>query len=66
MGVNVGSLDRIIRLVAGIVLAVLYFNGTVAGGLGIVALVVGIVLILTALFKFCPIYGVLGLNTCPK
>lgn len=66
MGVNVGSLDRIIRLVAGIVLAVLYFNGTVAGGLGIVALVVGIVLILTALFKFCPIYRVLGLNTCPK
>lgn len=66
MNVNVGSLDRIIRLVAGIVLAVLYFNGTVTGGLGIIVLVVGIVLVLTALLRFCPIYRALGMNTCRK
>lgn len=66
MKINVGNLDRVIRLVVGVVLAVLFFNGTATGALGIASLVVGIILILTALFKFCPIYRVLGLNTCPR
>lgn len=66
MKMNVGTLDRVLRVLIGVVLAVLYFNGTVAGGLGVTLLVVGLVLILTALFKFCPIYRVLGLNSCPK
>jgi hypothetical protein len=64
MNSNVGSFDRILRIVLGIVLGVLYFNGTLAGGLGIAALIVGIVLIVTALIKFCPLYRILGLNTC--
>jgi hypothetical protein len=66
MNSNVGSLDRILRIILGVVLGVLYFNGTVAGTLGVVLLVVGIVLILTALIKFCPIYRILGMNTCPR
>jgi hypothetical protein len=63
---NVGNIDRILRIVIGIVLAVLYFKGTVAGGAGVALLVVGIVLIVTALIKWCPIWKVLGVNTCPK
>jgi uncharacterized membrane protein len=63
---NVGNIDRILRVIIGVVLAVLYFKGTLTGTLGVVLLVVGIVLILTALIKFCPIYKVLGMNTCPK
>ena len=66
MSANVGNLDRILRIVIGVVLAALYLYGTVTGALGVVLLVVGIVLILTALFKFCPIYRILGLNTCPR
>lgn len=66
MNANVGTLDRIVRIVAGIVLAVLYFKGTLTGTLGVVLLVLGIVLFLTALIKFCPIYRVLGLSSCPK
>lgn len=66
MNANVGTLDRIVRIIAGIVLAVLYFNGTLTGTLGVVLLVLGIVLFLTALVKFCPIYRLLGLSSCPK
>ncbi len=66
MNANVGKLDRIVRIVAGIVLAVLYFNGTLTGTLGVVLLVVGIVLILTALIKFCPLYRVIGMSSCRK
>lgn len=66
MNANVGTLDRVLRIVIGIVLAVLYFNGTVAGGLGITLLIVGIVLILTALFRWCPIWKAFGVNTCRR
>ena len=63
---NVGSLDRILRIIIGIVLAVLYLKGTVTGGAGVALLVVGLVLIVTALIKWCPIWKVLGVNTCPR
>jgi Protein of unknown function (DUF2892) len=66
MSANVGTIDRVLRILIGVVLAVLFFNGTVAGTLGVVLLVVGLVLILTALVKFCPIYRIFGASTCPR
>jgi len=66
MSANVGTIDRALRIIIGVVLAVLFFNGTVTGTLGVVLLVAGIVLILTALFKFCPIYRIFGASTCPR
>ena len=53
---NMGSLDRIIRVVLAIIFAVLYFSGTVTGTLGIILLVLGAVFLLTSLFSFCPLY----------
>ena len=60
MKVNVGSADRVLRIVAGAVLIGLAATGTVGlwGYLGVVPLATG-------LFRFCPAYGLLGLNTCP-
>jgi hypothetical protein len=60
MSSNVGGLDRIARIVAGLVLIALAVTGTVGvwGYIGIVPLATG-------LFKFCPLYTVLGLRTCP-
>lgn len=65
---NVGSTDRALRLVLGVVLLALtwiapmaVFHGTFAVTL---ATIVGLVMIGTALFRFCPLYRVLGLNTC--
>lgn len=57
---NVGGLDRVVRIVAGLGLVALAATGTV-GMWGYI----GIVPILTGTFKFCPAYTLLGMNTCP-
>jgi hypothetical protein len=62
---NMGGIDRIIRIVVAAVVAVLYFNGTLTGTVGIVALVLAAVFVLTSLVSFCPLYTLVGLNTCP-
>jgi hypothetical protein len=62
---NMGSPDRIIRISAAIVFAVLYFTGTVTGTWGIVLLVLGAIFLLTSFVGFCPLYAVLGMKTCP-
>lgn len=59
-----GSADRIIRLIAAAVLAALYFTGTVSGTLGIVLLVLAIVFVATSALSFCPLYTLVGVNTC--
>jgi len=61
---NMGSADRIIRVVIAAVLAFLYFNGTISGTLGIVAVVAAVVFVATSLISFCPLYPLLGINTC--
>jgi hypothetical protein len=61
---NMGSTDKVVRLSAAAVLAALYFTGTVTGTLGIVAIVAAGVFALTSLISFCPIYPILGINTC--
>lgn len=60
MKANVGSLDRILRVVAGLVLIALAATGTVGlwGWIGIVP-------VLTGLFRFCPLYSLIGIDTCP-
>ncbi len=60
---NMGSADKIVRLILAVVFAVLYFTGTVSGTLGIVLLVVGAIFLITPLINFCPLYRVLGIST---
>lgn len=60
-----GSADRIIRIVLAVVMGSLYFTGTVTATLGIVLLVLGIVFAATSAVSFCPLYTLVGLNTCP-
>ena len=61
---NMGTVDRIVRIVAAIVLAALFLNGTLSGVLGIVALVVAVVFLATSLLGSCPLYVPLGMSTC--
>ena len=60
MKINVGTIDRTLRILAGLVLIALAATGTVGwwGWLGAIPL-------LTGLFRTCPAYSVLGINTCP-
>jgi hypothetical protein len=65
MKVNMGSIDKTVRIIVAIVLGVLYFTGTITGTLGIIALVVGGVFLATSLVGFCPLYALFGMSTCP-
>jgi len=60
---NMGTIDRVIRVLLAVVFAYLYFSGTVAGVLGIILLVLGIVFLVTALVAFCPLYLPFKLST---
>ena len=63
---NMGSADKIIRVILAIVFAALYFTGTVSGTIGLVLLILGIVFLATSLISFCPLYLPFGINTCAK
>ena len=66
---NVGTVDRWIRGVVGVLLFILggwTWGGWQGSALGIIALVVGVVLLVTALVGLCPLYRLLGVNTCKE
>ena len=62
---NMGTVDRIIRLIIAALVAYLYYNKTISGTFGIVLLVIAAVFVVTSLVSFCPLYTLLGLSTCP-
>ena len=61
---NMGSADRVIRIMLALVFAGLYFGKIVEGTLGIILLVFGAVFVLTSLVSFCPLYAPFGISTC--
>lgn len=61
---NMGSADRIIRIIIAAIVGVLYFTGTISGTLGIVLLVLAGIFVLTSLISFCPLYAPFGISTC--
>lgn len=63
---NMGSADRIIRFILAAVVAVLYFTNVITGTLGIVLMVIAGIFVLTSFISFCPLYAIVGLNTCPS
>ena len=63
---NVGTIDKVIRILVAVVVVVLYFTNVISGTLGIVLLALAAVFVLTSLFSFCPIWLALGLSTRKK
>jgi hypothetical protein len=61
---NMGTADRIIRVIIAASVGVLFFTGTISGTLGIVLLVLAGVFVLTSLISFCPLYAPFGIRTC--
>lgn len=61
---NMGSADKIIRLIIAAIIVVLSFTHIIEGTLSIILLVVAAVFALTSLVSFCPFYTLLGINTC--
>ncbi len=62
---NMSSADSIIRIVIAAILVTLFFAKVVTGTLGIILLVVAGVFVLTSLVRFCPLYTLVGISTCP-
>ena len=60
MNKNVGGMDRVIRIAAGLILIVLAATGQIGawGWLGVIVLATG-------LFSFCGVYKLIGISTCP-
>lgn len=69
MKANVGTVDRLARLIIGIALIIVPFTGGLAffdaATYKYVAVAIGAVLVATAAIRFCPLYRILGLRTCP-
>lgn len=59
MKINVGGADRVLRIVAGFLLIGLTITGTIGvwGWVGVIVLATGI-------FSFCPVYSLMGVKTC--
>ena len=66
MKANVGGIDRILRMVLGVALIIVGAMGLLNVPWSYVAIGAGAVFLLTSLIRFCPIYPILGINTCGK
>ncbi|MGQ9852888.1 MAG: YgaP family membrane protein, partial [Candidatus Oleimicrobiaceae bacterium] len=60
---NMGSLDRTVRILAALVIALLYVFNVISGTLAIVLGIVAVVFLLTSFAGFCPLYVLLNINT---
>lgn len=61
---NVGGIDRVLRIIVGIVLISLVFIGDQIIGQNVVWGWIGIVPLATGILKFCPVYSLFGFKTC--
>lgn len=59
-----GNTDKLIRLVIAAIIAVLYYTGTISGTLALVLGIFAVIFTLTSLVNFCPLYILMGVNTC--
>ncbi|UKM64538.1 DUF2892 domain-containing protein [Flavobacteriaceae bacterium GSB9] len=61
---NMGSLDKGIRVIAAIVIALLYYFNVITGTLAYVLMALAIIFLITSFVSFCPLYAPFGINTC--
>ena len=63
---NMGTVDKVLRLLGAVLLVVLYLTGVVSGVLGIICLLIAVMFVVTSILGFCPLYVPLGINTGKK
>ena len=61
---NMGSLDKGIRITVAVAIALLYYFNVISGTLAYVLMAVAIIFLLTSFINFCPLYTILGINSC--
>lgn len=60
---NMSNIDRLIRAIVAVLLVYLYIGGIVTGAFGIILVVLGVILLITSVLGFCPIYALLKFST---
>jgi Protein of unknown function (DUF2892) len=63
---NMGTIDRVIRILLAIVFIVLYLNGSITGVVAIILGILAFVFIVTSLIGFCPLYAACKISTIKK
>jgi hypothetical protein len=63
---NLGTIDRVIRVILALVIILLYALNVISGGVGLTLLIISGVVLLTGIFGVCPLYIPLGLNSGAK
>jgi hypothetical protein len=63
---NMGSIDRVIRILIAVVIGILYFVNIISGTLAIILLIFAVVFIITSFISFCPLYLPFGISTKAK
>ena len=63
---NLGTVDKVIRVLVAVIVLVLYFTHVISGILAVILLILAGVFVVTSLFGTCPLYLALGLNTGKK
>lgn len=64
MKANMGTVDRVVRVVLAAAMAGLILTGVVQGVVAIILGVLAAVFVLTSLVSFCPLYAPFGISTC--
>ncbi len=63
MKTNMAVIDRIVRTLVAVLVAIGYFTGVLSGTWAIVLGIVAVVFLLTSIVGFCPIYALLGISS---
>jgi hypothetical protein len=63
---NMGTIDKVIRILVAVVVVILYFTHVISGTLAIILLAISAVFVLTSLLGFCPLYLPLSIHTNKK
>ncbi len=63
---NMGTTDKVIRILVALLIIVLYFTHQISGTLAIIGLILSAVFILTSFISFCPLYLPFGISTRKK
>jgi hypothetical protein len=63
---NLGNVDRVLRIAFAVAMAILFFTSVISGTTGIILLVLGVILGITSVVSFCPVYWTLGWKTSKK
>ena len=63
---NMGSTDRIVRVLIALFVVLLYFTNIITGTIAFVLLALSGIFVLTSLVSFCPLYLPFGIRTCKK